>query len=185
MAGQPTPTTSDPEHVKYMRQALDEARRSIHTPTAFCVGCVLVSSPSHPSYPSAVLSTGFSRELPGNTHAEQCALDKLLSPSSSDQGPFASPAIQGDDRLKLLDGASCYTTMEPCSERLSGNVPCVQRILKTGIQRVFIGVEEPKDFVECEGTRLLKEHGREVFVVVDPEDPTLGEQCLKVARGEK
>ncbi|GAA5865984.1 hypothetical protein JCM8547_002904 [Rhodosporidiobolus lusitaniae] len=184
MAKETTPTTSDAEHVKYMRMALDEARKSIHIPSAFCVGCVLVSSPSHPSHPSTVLSTGFSRELPGNTHAEQCALDKLLSPSSSDQGPFASPAIQGDDRLKLLDGASCYTTMEPCSSRLSGNVPCVQRLLKTGVQSIFIGVEEPSDFVECEGTRLLKESGRAVYVVVDPEDPTLGEQCLKVARGE-
>ncbi|BGO97833.1 Bifunctional protein RIB2 [Rhodotorula toruloides] len=182
MTAQPTPTTSDAEHVKYMRKALDEARKSAPVETAFCVGAVIVSSPSHPTYPSAVLSMGFSRELPGNTHAEQCALDKLLSPSSTDQTQFASPAISGDDRLELLDGASIYTTMEPCSTRLSGNVPCVQRILKTGIKKVYMGVEEPKDFVECEGTRLLREAGREVFVVVDPQDPSLGEECLRVAR---
>ncbi|BGP14009.1 hypothetical protein JCM10213_005594 [Rhodosporidiobolus nylandii] len=184
MVAAATLTTSDAEHVKYMRQALEEARKSIYLPSAFCVGCVLVSSPNHPTYPSTVLSTGFSRELPGNTHAEQCALDKILSPSSTDQGPFASPGLSGDERAQLLDGASCYTTMEPCSERLSGNVPCAQRILDTGIKRVFIGVEEPKDFVECEGTRLLKERGIEVLVVVDSEDPGLGETCLKVARGE-
>lgn len=176
---------ADAEHVKYMRQALDEARKSIHTPTAFCVGCVLVSSPSHPSHPSVVLSTGFSRELPGNTHAEQCALDKLLSPSSTNGGPFSTTTLSQEERERLLEGASCYTTMEPCSGRLSGNLPCVQRLLNTGVQRVFIGVEEPKDFVECEGTKLLRESGREVFVVVDPEDATLGVQCLKTARGEK
>ncbi|GAA6001020.1 hypothetical protein JCM10207_007377 [Rhodosporidiobolus poonsookiae] len=186
MATSATPKTSNAEHIQYMRQALSEARKSIHIPTAFCVGCVLVSSPTHPTYPSRVLSTGFSRELPGNTHAEQCALDKILSPSSTsaEESFFASPAFQGDARDALLEGASCYTTMEPCSERLSGNVPCVQRILNTGIKRVFIGVEEPGDFVECVGTRLLREKGVEVLVVVDPEDPSLGEQCLKVARGE-
>ncbi|KAG0665855.1 DRAP deaminase [Rhodotorula mucilaginosa] len=172
MAPHPTPTTSAPEHVRYMRLALAEARKSIPVETAFCVGAVIVSSPTHPtSSPSTVLATGYSRELPGNTHAEQCALDKIKG-----QGPAAA-----DD---VLAGASIYTTMEPCSERLSGNVPCVQRILATGISSVFIGVEEPKDFVECEGTRLLREAGRQVFVVVDPEDPDLGKACLQVARGQ-
>ncbi len=153
-----------------MRLALAQARKSVPVETAFCVGALVVSSPAHPTSPSTVLATGYSRELPGNTHAEQCALDKL-----NGQGPAA------DD---LLAGASIYTTMEPCSERLSGNVPCVQRILATKISSVFIGVEEPKDFVECEGTRLLREAGRKVFVVVDPENPNLGEACLQVARGK-
>jgi len=75
--------------------------------------------------------------------------------------------------------------MEPCSVRLSGNTPCVQRILETEIKDVYVGVREPGDFVECEGTRLLRENGRNVWIVVDPEDETLGEQCLKVARGEQ
>ena len=153
-----------------MRLALAEARKSIPVETAFCVGAVIVSSPTHPTSPATVLATGYSRELPGNTHAEQCALDKI-----NREGPAA------DD---LLAGASIYTTMEPCSERLSGNVPCVQQILATQISSVYIGVEEPKDFVECEGTRLLREAGRQVFVVVDPEDPDFGKACLQVARGK-
>ncbi|BGP38086.1 hypothetical protein JCM10449v2_002013 [Rhodotorula kratochvilovae] len=176
MAVQPTPTTSAPGHVRFMRHALDEARKSVPVETAFCVGAVLVSREG------AVLATGYSRELPGNTHAEQCALDKLTS--STEQGAGASSAPTSRQLDGLLDGASIYTTMEPCSTRLSGNVPCVQRILDTRIQRVFIGVEEPRDFVECEGTRLLREAGKEVFVVVDPEDSRLGEECLRVARGK-
>ncbi|GAA5970140.1 hypothetical protein JCM11641_000283 [Rhodosporidiobolus odoratus] len=183
MAPCPTPTTSDPQHVRYIRQALFCAQQSLHVPTAFRVGCVLVSSPTHPTRPSTLLSTGYSRELPGNTHAEQCALDKWLDPSSTMINPVPS-SPRKEERENLFQGASCYTTMEPCSQRLSGNLPCVQRILETGISRIYIGVEEPKDFVECEGTRLLKEAGREVWVVVDPADPTLGERCLKVARGE-
>ncbi|GAA5978082.1 hypothetical protein JCM10908_004221 [Rhodotorula pacifica] len=184
MAPGPTPTTSEPEHVQYMRQALAEARKSIPIETAFCVGAVIVSSPDHPTSPSTVLATGYSRELPGNTHAEQCALDKLSSPKSGEATSTKEAGAKSDERRQLLDGASIYTTMEPCSTRLSGNVPCVQRILDTGINRVYIGVEEPRDFVECEGTRLLREAGRQVFVVVDPADPDLGMACLQVARGK-
>lgn len=72
-----------------------------------------------------------------------------------------------------------YTTMEPCSVRLSGNVPCVQRVLATGISTVYVGVEEPKDFVECEGTRLLRESGRQVIVI---DNADLAQQCLLEAR---
>jgi pyrimidine deaminase RibD-like protein len=105
--------------------------------------------------------------VPGNTHAEQCAIDKLVGNSSS--ASSSNP----------LAGASIYTTMEPCSLRLSGNVPCVQRVLATGISKVYMGVEEPKDFVECEGTRMLREDRREVWVV---DEPGLAEECLREAR---
>lgn len=122
------------------------------------LGCIIVS----PS--GTVLSSGYSRELPGNTHAEQCAIDKIGSPTAS--GP-------------LLQGASLYTTMEPCSVRLSGNVPCVKRILDTGISTVYVGVEEPRDFVECEGTRMLREAGKRVILV---DDDKLSQECLAEAR---
>ncbi|ORY54282.1 cytidine deaminase-like protein [Leucosporidium creatinivorum] len=154
----PLPKTSAPEHVHRMRLALDEAKKSVPTPTAFCVGCIITSSSG------TILSSGYSRELEGNTHAEQCALTKLGSPEAA--APF-------------LEGASIYTTMEPCSLRLSGYMPCVQRVLQTSIQNVYIGVQEPSDFVECEGTRLLRECGRQVWVV---EAPGLAEECLEVAR---
>ena len=97
----------------YLKQALDEARRCIPTPTAYCVGCVIVDAATQ-----TILSTGFSRELAGNTHAEECALAKL------------KPKVETKDReLKALD---MYATMEPCSERLSGNKPCTDRILESG-----------------------------------------------------
>ncbi|GAA5957665.1 hypothetical protein JCM3765_001472 [Sporobolomyces pararoseus] len=171
-----TPITNDPVHVQFMRQALEVAKESVYIPSAFCVGCVLTTSSTHPTCPFLLLSTGYSRELPGNTHAEQCALDKFLT---------ISDKYSDEWKQELLQDGNCYTTMEPCSTRMSGNVPCVERILQTGIKNVFIGVEEPKDFVECEGTRLLRERGREVWLVVDPDDSTLGEQCLKVARGQQ
>ncbi|GAA6061774.1 hypothetical protein JCM10212_001380 [Sporobolomyces blumeae] len=179
-----TETTSDPIHVANMRLALSVAQQSTYVPTAFCVGCVLTTSPDNPTWPNRVLVTGFSRELPGNTHAEQCALDKVSSMREWNGVKLDDGRGGQDERERLLRGAVCYTTMEPCSQRLSGNVPCVERILETGIETIVVGVEEPKDFVECEGTRILRERGRTVLRVVDPNDPLLGDKCLKVARGE-
>ncbi|ODQ52672.1 hypothetical protein SAICODRAFT_30508 [Saitoella complicata NRRL Y-17804] len=70
--------------------------------------------------------------------------------------------------------------MEPCSERLSGNKPCTDRILDYGkevFNSVYLGVKEPSDFVECKGVRKLKDAGIQVVHVQG-----LEEECLEVAR---
>ncbi|KAK4703809.1 hypothetical protein P7C70_g2405, partial [Phenoliferia sp. Uapishka_3] len=157
--------TSDPAHVRWLELALSEAEKCTATPTAFCVGCVIVSHATSTS-PSVLLSTGYSRELPGNTHAEANAIDKL----------FASDPTRA---ASLLKGASIYTTMEPCSVRLSGNKPCVERCIEMGFANVYMGVEEPNDFVACQGTRKLRECGADVWVVVRE---GLREACLAEAR---
>ena len=59
-----------------------------------------------------------------------------------------------------------YTTMEPCSKRLSGNMPCVENCIKHGVGRVFVGVREPTHFVRCEGVAQLVEAGIPCFDVV-------------------
>ena len=56
---------------KFMKMAIEEAEKCGETQTQFNVGCVLVHN-------GQVISTGHSRELPGNTHAEQCALEKYF-----------------------------------------------------------------------------------------------------------
>ena len=53
--------------------ALKEARKCLPKPTGFSVGCVLVAPLEGEQL---VLSTGYSRELEGNTHAEANALAK-------------------------------------------------------------------------------------------------------------
>ncbi|KAI9030425.1 cytidine deaminase-like protein [Hyaloraphidium curvatum] len=133
---------------RFMRLAIAEANKSQPVDGAYCVGAVLVAADG------SVLSTGFSRELPGNTHAEQCCLEKL---------PDASAARAG----------TMYTTMEPCSKRLSGNRPCVDRLVEAGIGRVVVGVPEPANLVVCEGTRILNENGITVDTLVGYE-----EECL-------
>lgn len=137
---------------RFMRLAIGEAQKSVPVEGAYCVGAVLVSPDGE------LLTTGFSRELPGNTHAEQCCLEKLQD-------------------LSLARGGTMYTTMEPCSVRLSGNRPCVDRIIEAGIGRVVMGVPEPDNLVVCEGTRLLTERGIAVDALLGYE-----EECLKPNR---
>ncbi|RKP03179.1 hypothetical protein CXG81DRAFT_4466, partial [Caulochytrium protostelioides] len=110
----------------YMELAIAEARHCTSVASAFNVGAVVVRD-------RQVLATGYSRELPGNTHAEECCLIKLQDPQTG------VPAA--------LDRAVLFTTMEPCGERLSGKVPCAHRLIAAGIRTVYVGVREPPHLV--------------------------------------
>lgn len=144
-------------YVPFLNVALAEAEKSPPTETAFCVGAALVKD-------GMVLETGYTGELPGNTHAEQCALDKYFAKHNTDTVP---------------EGTTVYTTMEPCSFRLSGNLPCVDRILaQQNIKTVFVGVMEPDTFVKQNvGKARLLESGVEYIHVRGLED-----QCLRTAK---
>lgn len=142
-------------HRKYMEMAIGEAQKCEGTTTAFSVGAVLVKD-------GEVLSTGYSRELPGNTHAEQCALEKY----------FEKVGVRD-----VPEGTVIYTTMEPCSERLSGNLPCVDRILESKIKSVFVGVVEPETFIANNvGKAKLAAAGIEYIHI-----PGYEELCLEIA----
>ncbi|KAK5008499.1 hypothetical protein LTR28_003898 [Elasticomyces elasticus] len=154
-----------------MRLALSCAKQSPPKSSNYCVGAVIVSPSSTP----AILATGYTLELPGNTHAEQCCLQKLAS------GHGIPEERVGE---VLPPDAELYTTMEPCNLRLSGNTPCVDRILAArfqqsdgkvgGIQKVYIGVKEPEKFVgENEGRKKLEDAGVEVVHLPGMEDEIL------------
>lgn len=156
-----------PVHVANMLLALRLASQCEPTETAFCVGCVITESENN-----VILATGYSRETPGNTHAEEVALNRLIAQSSDAQN------FSGTLSLNL------YTTMEPCSERLSKKAACVERIVnfnqakhvlaldagppkRLQIVSVYQGVREPNDFVLCKGTQELRNKGLRVETV-DP-----------------
>ncbi|KKZ62805.1 hypothetical protein EMCG_02848 [[Emmonsia] crescens] len=144
-----TPHKNDKQiHLHYLRACLSLAQQSPPKPTNFRVGAILLSrtlSPTTQTYTDTILSTGYTLELPGNTHAEQCALAKyaashgvaeerigdvlrpslLLSPSPPIQSTAKSDNAQPEQKIIL------YVTMEPCGKRLSGNTPCAARIIQT------------------------------------------------------
>jgi pyrimidine deaminase RibD-like protein len=156
------------DHVAYMHLALEEAKKSPPKPSNFCVGAILVDTATN-----TILSTGYTLELEGNTHAEQCAIEKY----AESQGV---PVIEVGDSLP--EHAAIYTTMEPCNKRSIGNLPCVDRILlarssdhKKGIQTVYLGVLEPQKFVgENVGRTRLENAGVECVHVPGLEDEILG-----------
>lgn len=156
------------DHLKYLRQALDLARLSPPKPTNFRVGAVLLNASTN-----TVIATGYTLECPGNTHAEQCCFIKLSQAHGIPEEQLADV---------LPERTILYTTMEPCAKRLSGNVSCLERILKLseggkGIRKVVVGVKEPEKFVgENEGRRKLEEAGIEVLLVEG-----LEEEILKTA----
>src|SRR4051812_11593611 len=67
----PQPSIHPSDHATYMRLALDQAHESPPKPSNFRVGALLVDADT-----GAILSRGYTLELPGNTHAEQCCLIK-------------------------------------------------------------------------------------------------------------
>lgn len=136
------------DHHAYMQYALHLARKSPPKPTNFCVGAVLVDQSSN-----TILADGYTLELDGNTHAEQCCLIKLAQ-------RHGVPEEQLKDVLPRH--LALYTTVEPCSKRLSGNLPCAERILRLAgvIDVVYVGVMEPKEFVqENTGREALEKAG--------------------------
>jgi len=123
-----------------------------------------------------ILATGYSRELPGNTHAEANALLKARRLSAEELSSLFSTKdpIQYNS---LLPHTDIYTTLEPCSIRTSGLRPCADALVESKIKRCFIGVGEPDDFVKCEGAQRLKDAGVEVIWLDGLQD-----ECLAVAR---
>ncbi|KAI0374912.1 cytidine deaminase-like protein [Pilatotrama ljubarskyi] len=163
--------------MEFLRLALDEARKCTPSPAAFCVGCVLTAAyPPGSSHP-VIFARGYSRELPGNTHAEANALSKARQLSQNELARLFPDASRPIDIDVVLANADIYTTMEPCSVRTSGLPPCADAIIAARIRRCFIGVGEPDDFVQCEGAQKLKDAGVEVIWLSG-----LEKECLEVAR---
>ncbi|KAL1877330.1 hypothetical protein VTK73DRAFT_8783 [Phialemonium thermophilum] len=149
------------DHKAFIQLALQLAKKSKPLPTNFRVGCVLVDTTSH-----QILETGYTLELPGNTHAEQCCFMKLAE-------KYGVP----EERLSevLPSSLGLYVTMEPCSKRLSGNKPCVERIIRLAgvIKTVYVGVREPQKFVSNTGWTAMESVGIEVVHVGGLEDEIL------------
>ena len=66
-----------------------------------------------------------------------------------------------------LRGATLYSSLEPCSVRMSGRPPCAGRIAAARIARVVYAMAEPPLFVVCDGANELRLHGVEVVQLAD------------------
>ncbi|RKP05490.1 cytidine deaminase-like protein, partial [Thamnocephalis sphaerospora] len=146
----------------FMRLAIAEACRCRPVPSAYNVGAVLAHA-TGAAHGMTILATGYSRELPGNTHAEECCLLKLAPELVQQLGSM--DAANAPHRQVTL-----YTTMEPCVRRLSGRPSCTERLLTAHwIRRIVLGVREPPTFVQgvdgVEQLQTLQGGARQVRVL--------------------
>lgn len=123
---------------RFMRRAIEESKKSrdendgrVHPQ----VGVVVVRD-------GKILVTAYRGEIALGDHAEYTALERKL-PSTD------------------LNGATIYTTLEPCTSR-AHKTPCVDRIIQRKIARVVIGVVDPNPAIIGGSVGKLKTAGIEV-----------------------
>lgn len=119
----------------WMSQALTLAKSGRYTTSPNpMVGCVIVKENQ--------LISAAAHQQAGCDHAEVIALH------------------QAGDTAR---GAEMYVTLEPCSHH-GRTSPCVEKIIQSGIQRVFIAMSDPNPKVNGEGIRQLKAAGIDVHL---------------------
>ena len=119
----------------YMERALELAMTPVSAPHPNPrVGCVVVRN-------QKIVGEGFHRKA-GLTHAEVNALDSC-----------------GD----LARGGVMYVTLEPCT--IDGRTPpCVDRVIRSGVERVVICSNDPNPSVNGRGVKMLRQAGIAVEV---------------------
>lgn len=127
----------------WLTDAIELSRRCPPSPSAFCVGAIVVASSG------AAVATGYSRQFDPYDHAEEVALSHALTDMAD------------------LAGATLYSSLEPCLRRISRPVPCAELTLASGIRRVVIAWREPPLFQPGGGARWLSERGIEVIELPD------------------
>ena len=118
---------------KYMHMALRLALRAKgKTSPNPMVGALVVKN-------GKVIGRGYHQKA-GLPHAEVVALNE------------AGPAAQG---------ATLYVTLEPCAH-FGRTPPCVNRIMKSGIKKVIIGMVDPNPLNNGRGIKILQAHGIDI-----------------------
>ena len=121
---------------------------------SFSVGCLVADAQG------TLICSGFSREWGPEWHAEEVAIEKARRAGVS------------------LKGGTLYSSLEPCSVRLSGNAPCCSHIIQAGIARVVFCMLEPPIYVDCKGVETLQAAGIDV-----KQDATLKSLVIKYNPG--
>ncbi|MFR9649393.1 MAG: dihydrofolate reductase family protein [Rikenellaceae bacterium] len=124
----------------FMEAAIQESLYSPKSEGCYSVGAIILTR-------SGGIFTGYTGEDNPLYHAEQAAIQKAI------------------DGGAALQGATIYSTIEPCSTRSRQPKSCSQLIIEHGISRVCFALYEPSCFVKCIGAQHLREAGVRVDVM--------------------
>jgi diaminohydroxyphosphoribosylaminopyrimidine deaminase/5-amino-6-(5-phosphoribosylamino)uracil reductase len=117
-------------HFRHMRRALRLAKRGAGSVSPNpMVGAVVVSR-------GRIVGEGYHRRT-GGPHAETDALS----------------AAGGKAR-----GGDLYVTLEPCCHH-GRTPPCTDAVIRSGIRRVWVAIEDPNPVVNGKGVQALRDHG--------------------------
>ncbi|KHD37643.1 riboflavin biosynthesis protein RibD [Clostridium acetobutylicum] len=135
----------------FMKRALEIAEKgSGYVNPNPMVGAVIVKD-------NRIVGEGYHEKFGGN-HAEVNALNMAA---------------------KDAEGSELYVTLEPCSH-YGKTPPCALAVVKAGIKRVIIAMEDPNPLVSTKGIKILKENGIEVITgVMKKESEKLNEVFIK------
>jgi pyrimidine deaminase RibD-like protein len=133
----------DPER-PYMVRAIELARKCASEAGKISpkVGALVVRD-------GVVLGEAYRGELDPGDHAEYTLLERKLGGAN-------------------LEGTTLYTTLEPCTIRGDGKIPCVNRIIARKIAKVYIGALDPNRAIQGEGQQMLLDAGIDV-ALFDPD----------------
>ncbi len=125
---------TDADHSRFMRRAMDLARlgEGRISPNPM-VGAVLVAQ-------GRIIGEGYHHRY-GESHAEVRAIG----------------SVKEEDRPLLTD-STLYVTLEPCCV-YGRTPPCTDLILKCGIPRVVVSVQDQSPGIQGRGIRLLEKQG--------------------------
>lgn len=139
------------DHIYFMEQALKLALKAKGlTSPNPLVGALVVKN-------GRVIGRGYHQKA-GLAHAEIIALDEAGSRSQ---------------------GATLYVTLEPCAH-LGRTPPCVDRIIKSGVRKVVIGMVDPNPLNNGRGIHILNQHRLKVEVgFIEDKLRTVNEAFIK------
>jgi pyrimidine deaminase RibD-like protein len=142
--GRPRLVPGQPEADRHwLAAAVALSRLCVPSPSAFCVGAVVVSPVGY------VIAAAYSRQADPHDHAEEAALGRAVSAGAD------------------LAGATVYSSLEPCLRRVSRPVSCAELIVRGGVRRVVYAWREPPTFQPGGGAAWLEDQG--VAVIELPE----------------
>ncbi len=127
---------SNIENIKWMKRAIYLATlgKGITSPNPL-VGAVILDKNGN------LISEGFHHRA-GMPHAEAMAFNNLNKDAS---------------------GGSMYVNLEPCCHQ-GKTPPCVDKVISSGIKKIYISIQDPDKRVSGKGIKLLKEAGIQVHL---------------------